>query len=50
MLLTEHRETLNRIAQELRLHETIDARQLRQIMTETGAINDAPEAYRLANV
>ncbi len=49
-LLTEHRETLNRIAQELRLHETIDARQLRQIMTETGAINDAPEAYRLANV
>jgi len=49
-LLTDHIETLHRIAQELRLHETIDARQLRQIMTETGAINDAPEAYRLANV
>ena len=49
-LLTDHHETLNRIAQELRLHETIDARQLRQIMTETGAIKDAPAAYRLASV
>ena len=49
MLLTEHRDTLDRIAQELRLHETIDAMHLRQIMIETGAINDAPEAYRFAN-
>jgi cell division protease FtsH len=36
-LLTTHRATLDRIAQELRLHETIDANQLRQIMEETGA-------------
>ncbi|HEU5227810.1 MAG TPA: ATP-dependent zinc metalloprotease FtsH [Ktedonobacteraceae bacterium] len=50
MLLTEHHETLSRIAQELRLHETVDAKQLRQIMIDTGAINDAPEAYRLAGV
>ncbi len=45
-LLTEHRETLDRIAKALRLYETIDARQLREIMTETGAINSAPETYR----
>jgi cell division protease FtsH len=45
-LLSEHRETLDRIARALRLHETIDARQLRQIMIETGAINSAPESYR----
>ena len=45
-LLTEHRETLNRIARALRLYETIDAKQLRQIMVETGAINAAPVAYR----
>ncbi len=45
-LLTEHRETLDRIARTLRLHETIDAKQLRQIMEETGAINAAPASYR----
>jgi cell division protease FtsH len=45
-LLTEHRETLNRIARALRLYETIDAKQLRAIMVETGAINAAPVAYR----
>ncbi len=45
-LLTEHRETLTRIARALRLHETIDARQLREIMVETGAINAAPVAYQ----
>jgi cell division protease FtsH len=45
-LLTEHRETLNRIARALRLYETIDAKQLRAIMVETGAINAAPIAYR----
>ena len=45
-LLREHKETLDRIAHELRLHETIDAKQLRQIMEETGAINAAPASYR----
>src|SRR5947208_2884047 len=45
-LLTEHRETLNRIARARRLYETIDAKQLREIMVETGAINAAPVAYR----
>lgn len=45
-LLTEHRETLNRIAKSLRLYETIDARQLREIMIETGAIDAAPASYR----
>ncbi|MBO0795798.1 MAG: ATP-dependent zinc metalloprotease FtsH, partial [Ktedonobacteraceae bacterium] len=45
-LLTEHRETLDRIAKALRLHETIDARQMREIMVETGAINAAPASYR----
>ncbi len=45
-LLTEHRETLDRIARALRLHETVDARQLREIMIETGAINAAPASYR----
>jgi cell division protease FtsH len=45
-LLTEHKHTLDRIAHELRLHETIDAKQLRQIMEETGSINAAPASYR----
>ncbi|HEU5226251.1 MAG TPA: ATP-dependent zinc metalloprotease FtsH [Ktedonobacteraceae bacterium] len=36
-LLTTYRPTLDRIAQELRRHETIDATQLRAIMEETGA-------------
>src|SRR5579883_3207112 len=36
-LLTTYRPTLDRIAQELRRHETIDAQQLRAIMEETGA-------------
>src|SRR5579875_593609 len=45
-LLSEHRETLDRIARALRLHETIDARQLREIMIETGEINAAPASYR----
>ena len=35
-LLSTHRATLDRIAQELRRQETIDARQLRQILEETG--------------
>src|SRR5436190_541253 len=41
-LLSEHREALERIAKALRLYETIDARQLRSIMEETGSINSAP--------
>jgi cell division protease FtsH len=45
-LLSEHRETLDRIAKALRLYETIDARQLREIMIDTGAINAAPASYR----
>ena len=45
-LLSEHKATLDAIAHSLRLYETIDARQLRQIMVETGAIEDAPTAYR----
>ena len=36
-LMTTHRATLDRIAQELRKHETIDARQLQDILRETGA-------------
>jgi cell division protease FtsH len=35
-LLRTHRATLDRIAQELRRQETIDAQQLRQILEETG--------------
>ena len=45
-LLTEHRVTLDRIAHALRLYETIDAKQLREIMVETGAIESAPVAYQ----
>jgi cell division protease FtsH len=36
-LLTTYRPTLDRIAQELRRHETIDIKQLHAIMEETGA-------------
>ncbi len=45
-LLTMHRATLDRIAKELRLHETLDARQLRKILEETGSIGSAPLSYR----
>jgi cell division protease FtsH len=45
-LLTEHLTTLDRIAKALRLYETIDARQLRAIMVETGAIEATPLAYQ----
>ncbi len=45
-LLSEHRVTLDRIAKALRLQETLDAKQLRVIMEETGAINAAPASYR----
>ena len=37
-LLTEHRATLDRIARELRVHETLDAGQLQAILQETGAL------------
>jgi len=35
-LLTDHKVTLERIALELRRHETVDAKQLAQILNETG--------------
>jgi cell division protease FtsH len=35
-MLTEHKATLERIATELRRHETLDAKQLAQILVETG--------------
>ncbi|MDE3231585.1 MAG: ATP-dependent zinc metalloprotease FtsH [Chloroflexota bacterium] len=35
-MLSEHRVTLERIAMELRRHETLDAKQLGQILVETG--------------
>src|SRR5690348_2787108 len=35
-MLTEHKVTLERIAGELRKHETLDAKQLSQILIETG--------------
>ncbi|HEV2237328.1 MAG TPA: ATP-dependent zinc metalloprotease FtsH [Ktedonobacterales bacterium] len=35
-LIEAHRTTLDRIAEELRRHETLDARQLTQILVETG--------------
>ncbi len=44
-LLSKHRTTLERIARALRAYETVDAKQLREIMIETGAINDAPASY-----
>ena len=45
-LISEHRATLDRIAKDLRLHETLDARQLRRILEETGSIDAAPASYR----
>ncbi len=45
-LLTTHRATLDRIATELRLHETLDAKQLRKILEDTGSIQSAPLSYR----
>jgi cell division protease FtsH len=43
-LLATHRPTLDRIAQELRKHETLDARQLHQILEETGAAMAQPKS------
>ncbi len=39
---SEHRETLDCIARSLRLHETLDARQLRAIMEDTHAVHTGP--------
>src|SRR5438270_97087 len=41
-LLSEHRETLNGIARSLRLHETLDAKQLRAILEDTSAVPTGP--------
>ena len=43
-LLTTHRTTLDRIAFELRKHEVIDAKQLQDIMRETGAVIASPQS------
>ena len=45
-ILSEHRSTLDDFAQALRLHETIDAKQMRDIMIQTGAIEAAPASYK----
>ncbi len=42
-LLSTHRATLDRMAQELRKHETIDARHLQQILEETGTTMAMPD-------
>ena len=41
-LLTSHRETLDGIAHSLRLHETLDAKQLRAIVEDTHAVHTGP--------
>src|SRR5256884_111516 len=41
-LLTSHRETLHGIARSLRLHETLDAKQLRAIIEDTSAVHTGP--------
>ena len=45
-LIMDHSGTLDRIAKALRLYETLDAKQLRAIMEDTGSINAAPASYR----
>jgi len=41
-LLTSHHETLDGIAHSLRLHETLDAKQLRAILEDTHAVHTGP--------
>ena len=41
-LLTSHHETLDGIARSLRLHETLDAKQLRAIIEDTSAVPTGP--------
>jgi cell division protease FtsH len=45
-LLRDHKDTLDRIAKALRTYETIDAKRLREIMIETGAMDAAPASYK----
>ncbi|MBV9691129.1 MAG: ATP-dependent zinc metalloprotease FtsH [Ktedonobacteraceae bacterium] len=48
-LLTSHRPTLDRIAEQLRRHETIDAKQLRVIMEETGVVMASTQSAHSQN-
>src|SRR5436853_2606648 len=48
-LLTTHRPTLDRIAEELRRHEGIDARHLQEIMEETAAVIASPHTSSRVN-
>jgi cell division protease FtsH len=41
-LLSSHRETLDGISRSLRLHETLDAKQLRAIIEDTSAVHTGP--------
>jgi cell division protease FtsH len=41
-LLTSHRETLNSIASSLRLHETLDSKQLYAIIEDSSAVHTGP--------
>src|SRR5437660_2988794 len=41
-LLTSHRQTLDGIARSLRLHETLDAKQVRAILEDTRAVHTGP--------
>jgi cell division protease FtsH len=41
-LLSSHRETLDGIARSLRLHETLDSKQLRAITEDTSAVHSGP--------
>jgi len=41
-LLTSHRETLDSIARSLRLHETLDSKQLRAILEDASAVHTGP--------
>ena len=44
-LLSSHRTTLDRIAEALRTNEVVDAKQLQQIMQETGATIASKEEF-----
>src|SRR5437588_123492 len=41
-LLTSHHETLDRLARSLRLHETLDAKQMRALLEDTHAVHTGP--------
>jgi len=40
--LSSHRQTLDGIARSLRLHETLDSKQLRAIIEDTSAVHTGP--------